>query len=86
MKREIEQVWFTDRMPHVGGWFAGCQYLGPEVFPGQWQGTLDTDTREIALRLRLSDKWKTYRVPLEQVRLYRGKPTQAKPGDAASED
>lgn len=84
MKREIEQVWFLDRMPHVGEWFAGCQYLGPEVFPTQWRGTLDTETREIALKLRLNGAWKTFRVPLEYVKLYRGRPTQAEP-DAPAE-
>lgn len=84
MKRELEQVWFHDRLPHVGGWFAGVQYLGPEVFPGQWKGTLDTDVREIALKIRIGGAWKTYRVPLEYVKLYRGLPTKAEP-DAPSE-
>lgn len=86
MKRDIEQVWFYDRLPHVADWFAGIKYLGPEVFPGLWAGTIDTELREIAFKLKLKGAWKTYRVPLEFVVLYRGKPTQAKPGGPASED
>lgn len=77
MKREIEQVWFKARLPHVAEWFAGVQYLGPEVAKGQWKAVLDTDVREIALKLRLKGAWKTYRVPLEFVVLYRGLPTKA---------
>ena len=83
MKREIEQIWFKAKLPHIAAEYASIDYLGPELrsIGRKWSGYIDYETREYVLRLETSQGTRTYRGPYDgMVKTFRGAPTKAKAG------
>lgn len=82
MKRDIEQIWLTQKLGHIDRQFPNLDYFGPELSASkrQWKGYIDFETREIVLKLKLISGWRTFRAPFDAMcKLYRGTPTK---GDA----
>jgi hypothetical protein len=84
MKREIEQIWLTSKLSHIDKKFPNLDYFGPEIASAgrAWKGWVDYDTREIVLKLKTGEGWRTFRAPYDGLcLLYRGRPTKADASD-----
>lgn len=70
MRMALQQIHFPRQMSMFPAW-ARTSYLGPESGPkGAWRGEVDTDTREIIIKIRESagdpkSPLKTWRMGLE---------------------
>lgn len=79
MRMAVSHVWFPRTMPMLPHWARGT-CLVPETGPkGAWSGEVDTDTREVVIRIRAvagdaKSARETYRMGLEGM-VYRVIPT-----------